>query len=233
MSTVQGHVAIHRGGSFRGDTSLLGEMHALLVPSYCDPRSLLLREVEHCDTLYIARDADQCLSAFFLVAWESLVVGGRPLPAVYMGLSAAREDTKNTGQIRELYAQFLGEAAEWQEATKQRLVLWFTTATPSAYLAAAALFGGLQPRTDGGYSVDSVLVAASIRQRYYTSSSRPAHPFVLPNVAGDTRYSESERDRIARVCERKRFTLLADLGVNESDGARVWGRYKRGFSRGS
>jgi hypothetical protein len=210
-----------RDGVFRSNRQLLEEIRDVLAPSYLDASALLDREVAHCETLYLATDEDRRLSAFFMVAWESITVGGVNLPSVYMGLSAAREDLKSTGHVRDLYAMFVSDAATWQRITGRTLVLWYTTATPSAYLAASAMFDNVEPRPDGTYSERAARIAAAITSAAYPGVESNGHPFVLSAAAPNTRYSERERIRIDGLCQKKGFTLFTILGIDESKGDRL------------
>lgn len=44
---------------------------------------------------------------------------------------------------------------------------------------------------------------------------------MLHGIADGTRYSASERRRIAKVCARKQFSLFARLGIEETRGDRL------------
>src|SRR5262249_29213619 len=103
-----------RNGVFRHDAELKREILSLLRPSYEDPSNLLEREFDHCETLYVARNGDDRLLAFFLVAWEPLDFKQETPQSVYLGLSATSEETKGSGIVRELYAQFRSDASAWE-----------------------------------------------------------------------------------------------------------------------
>src|SRR5437870_4360782 len=121
---------------FATDSAMRAELTELATPSYEDPRPVVDRELAHCDTLYLARDAGRRLVCFYLIAHEMVeVTGQRSIPTVYMGLSATRQDTKSSGKIAALYTRALEDAWRWQAEIGQRVVLWGTTATPSVYLA--------------------------------------------------------------------------------------------------
>ena len=200
-------------------SGLVTEMASLLAPSYVDCTAVLARELDHCDRLYLARDVQGRLATFFLTAFEDVTVEGTVVPTAYLGLSAARPDLKNSGVVRQLYEAFLIDAGKKEVATCRQLVLWFTTATPSAYKAGQVLFADVEPAVDGSYRTTSVALAAALRYRLHAATG--AHPFVLKGIADRTRYSADEVERIRLVNQRHGFHLLADLGVEESQGDRL------------
>jgi len=214
-------ISIARGGTFRTDPILIAQLRDILQPSYVDARPLLTRELVHCDTLYLYRDAFGQPESFFLVAWEVLLVGAEQVPTAYLGLSATRQDTKNSAIVRELYAAFLREAAAWERHSGQPLVLWFTTATPSVCLVAYTMFANAEPRAEGSFTERGATIAATIRSRLGLPATEGTHPFVLKGVAGSTRYSAGERERIHLISAKRNFTMLQDLGGYEECGDRL------------
>jgi hypothetical protein len=209
-------------GAFRDDACLKDEIFDLLSPSYEDPTTLLERELDHCDTLYVARDPSDRLMAFFLVAWEALTVNQATLKSVYLGLSATSQENKGSGIIRCLYERFRSDAYSWEKENQRRLLLWATTAAPSPYSAVNHLFDEVVPGADGSYSLWAAGVAQVLRRRYgLTSTDSGLNPFVLRAVAHNTRYSKSEVERINRIVEKNNFTLFRQLGIDERRGDRL------------
>jgi len=216
-----------RDGAFRENSDLRLEIAQLVQPNYEDPSALLAREFEHCDTMYLARDDDKNLVAFFMTAWETLVFKGEPLPAVYLGWTGADEGARTSGIARrefygQLYGTFMSEAADREKATGRRLLFWGTTATPSGYFALHRSFVELEPRMDGTYSVEGGEIARHLRERMGVADKKGEHhPFVLHGVAADARYSQKEVERIEMICEKKDFCLFKQLGVEERNGDRL------------
>jgi hypothetical protein len=209
-------------GAVRNDARLKEEILNLLAPSYEDPTSLLQRELEHCDMLYAARDQIGRLMACFMVAWEPLTINEGTLQSVYLGLSATSQETKGSGIIRNLYDRFRSDASSWEKENQRRLLLWATTAAPSPYTAVNLLFDEVVPGADGSYSLWAAEVAQTLRRRFGLPGGEPGlNPFVLKAVAHDTRYSESEVERINRIVEKNHFTLFEQLGIDERRGDRL------------
>jgi hypothetical protein len=156
------------------DLAVIDELHELIRPSYEKATTLLARETCFCDTLYTLRGPNDNLVAFFMVAWHQLELDDTSIQAVYLGLSATRQDTKSTGSVRHVYQRFANDARRWEHRTGKELLLWFTTATPSAYYAAQRLFDGLQPRTNGTYTSHGKRVANALRN--YVDADRGEQP---------------------------------------------------------
>lgn len=216
-----------RDGAFREDEDLRQSMLQLVQPSYENPTAVLAREFEHCDTIYLAKDAEDNLFAFFMVAWETLMIKGDALPAVYLGWTGASERARTAGVVwRDFYAQlygsFISDAVNWEKKSGRRLLFWGTTATPSGYFALQRGFVELEPRIDGTYSTEGAEIARHLRQRMrIVNQEAESHPFVLHGVATDTRYSQKEAERIEQICRKKGFTLFKKLGVEERNGDRL------------
>ena len=212
-------VYVRREGAFKTDEGLLFEIGSILAPSYHDATSLLAREWSSCNTCYEFRNSSGELLAFFLVEWPP---AQSVSPSAYLGLSATRSDTKNSGIVRELYRRFVVEATAWQESSGKMLRLWYTTATPSACLAAYTLLSDPNPRSDGSFDPVVLPEVDAIRNILGIGPCRENdHHFVLRGLAAATRYSEEERLRITKIVAQTGFTLLDDLGVAESNGDRL------------
>jgi hypothetical protein len=216
-----------RDGAFREDENLRRAILQLVQPSYEDPAGVLAREFEHCDTIYLARDDDDNLVAFFMVAWETLTFKGESLPTVYLGWTGASESARAAkvvwqGFYEQLYGSFMSDALDWEKKSGRRLLFWGTTATPSGYFALQRGFVELEPRIDGTYSAEGAEIARHLQHRMGTTNQEgESHPFVLHGVAKDTRYSQKETERIEQICRKKGLTLFKELGVEERNGDRL------------
>jgi hypothetical protein len=216
-----------RDGAFREDADLRLEVMKLVQPSYEDPAAVLEREFEHCDTIYLARDDEDNLAAFFMVAWETMSFKGEALPTVYLGWTGASELARASRVVwrdfyEQLYGSFISDAINWERESGRRLLFWGTTATPSGYYALQRGFVELEPRIDGKYSAEGAEIARLLRRRMgVTNQESESNPFVLRGVAADTRYSAEEAERIEMICRKKGFTLFKELGVEERDGDRL------------
>jgi len=205
---------------FQNDVAIKDLLRNIVTPSYQDPSDLLERELKYCNKLYLNEMSGKIVS-FFLVRWEELLVNNVVKPAVFLGLSATTSEMKGTGIVFSLYRKFIRDAQEWEASHLQRIICWYTTATPSSYFAINALFEKHIPDADGTYSEESRAVAQAICYKKGWMDSVTSHPFVLHNIAKNTRYSENERKRIDKIIIKKRFDLFLKLDINEMRGDRL------------
>jgi len=162
-------------------------------------------------------DSFGAVSCFYLTGWRPLRVGQEVMPAVHLGLSVTRQVTKNTGQIAALYHACLDDTRRWEAQHGRSLVLWCTTASPTVFLVYSQFLRNTEPRVDGTFTERGAGIARAIRADLGVDPDEGAtHPFVVPNIATDTLYSDAERRRVERVIRKKRFTVFRDLGVDET-----------------
>lgn len=206
---------------FIGNNSLQQSLLEIIRPSYVDPLPVFNREIQRCNKLYLATQ-NKVLVAFFLVSWESLEFQDKVIPAIFLGLSATSAETKNTGIVRNLYSRMLEDVKKWEDANQQQILIWATTATPSAYYGVSLLFPQLEPRSDGSYSKQGEQLAFAIRKKMgWENANKTRHPLVLHNVAKGTRYSPTENQRISQVMVKNNFTLFSKLAVDEKNQDRI------------
>jgi hypothetical protein len=203
--------------SYRDDKDLLEAMRVLIAPSYVGMPRMFEHDVELCDRLYLLVEAET-LVAFFMVGFIS--IGDGTSPAIYLGLSAAAESHKNSGVVRTVFRRFTTDARSYQAEREQPVVMFGTLATPSSFFAVHTMWKDAQPSGDGEFRESERGIAQQAAD-WLGARVSPAHPFVLPEYAVGTRYSESERRRIARVCEKHDFGLFGTPCTDPVlDGAR-------------
>lgn len=216
------NIDVIRQGEFRNDVAIQASLLSLMAPSYKDPVALIARELAHCNTLYLTRDAEGEVVCFFLVSWETLEIPEQGIiPALYLGLSAMRQGAKNSGYISLLYSRCIAEAVDWEANAGERLILWGTTAIPVVYLAVNSFLSQTEPYPDGSYTTSGSQIANAIRYKLGETPNNGHHPFALKGIASDTRYSQQEIERIQQMCLMKKFTLFQELGINETNGDRL------------
>lgn len=206
-------------GAFRNDAALLASMHELVAPSYDGVPAVLDYELAICDTLYLLTD-ELGLVSFFMTAATELQIADARVPAFFMGLGATRQSAKGRGQIRDLFLAFADDVRAREATTTERVLLFATFATPSTLYAFETLFVDVAPVRSGGYR-DEYLPALPAIRDFLRTSADPQCPFRLPRHAKGTRYSVSERLRLADICRRKNFTLFEMLDVDEARGDRL------------
>jgi hypothetical protein len=201
------------------DGPLHDELVALITPTYVDAPAFMEEEYRKNDRIYLLRDAAGALAAFFLVGWQRMELDGVERQTVFLGLSAARETGR--GLARQLYAAFNADARAWQAQHGERILVWFTTATPIVCGVAWRIFSETEPRPDGTFSAKTAATARQVlRTRDLERKLDAAHPFVLRGAA-TTRYSASELTRIAAVDYEPAGALLSRLTIDERRGDRI------------
>jgi hypothetical protein len=209
------------GQTLRNDITLMAKLYELAEPSYQDPTAVIQRESNCCTHLYLLL-RNNSISAFYLCAYELVRHQAKLIPMIYMGLCVSNQADKNSGLFYHLLNKMQQDGLAWQKEQEHDVLLWYTTATPSAYHAASQIFSDHMPRIDGSYSVETEEYAIAIRKHMGWSIPQ-GHPLVLPGVAVGTCYSEQELNRIAAICQRKNFSLFNNLGIDETKGDRLLG----------
>lgn len=203
------------------NSTLQESLLAIARPSYIDPLPVFTRNIQRCNKIYLAKQ-NEAIVAFFMVSWETVEFQGEIIPAAFLGLSATSMATKNTGIIRNLYRRSLEDIKKWEEANQQQMLIWATTATPSAYYGLSLLFPQLEPRPNGNYSELGSQLAFAIRKKMgWENASKTGHPLALHDIAKGTRYSPAESQRVAHVMAKNDFTLFSKLTVDENNHDRV------------
>jgi predicted GNAT family N-acyltransferase len=206
---------------FVNNQALIQELKEITAPSYEDPTAMIKRDLSHCNKLYLGHNPDGKLVTFFMVGWEPILFKGKYIPSVFLGLSATCQDCKNSGIVRTLYQRFVLDAQAWEEAHQQRLLLWYTTATPAVFHATNIIFSENEPYINGHYTNEGADYAIAIRHHMKWPAFEGEHPFVVKGIAKNTRYSALERARIEHIVKTKNFTLFAELGIDETQGDRM------------
>jgi hypothetical protein len=195
-------------------------LEPIILPNYESPLPLLRREIAHCNVLYILSTDQEEVASCFLVSEGYISVEGIAKAAVYLGLSATSAATKNTALVRELYKRCAEDIRQREQSDDEMRVIWFTTATPSAYYG-GSLYWEVEPLPDGSYSVGSKLLGDAICTQMEFERREGDHPFALRGAAGLVRYSQAERDRINKIVAKSGFSLLEMLKIDETCGDRL------------
>ena len=201
-------------------------MEEIARPSYEDHTTLFNKDLALCTDLYGMTDANNKLQSFFMTSWGKIQFRGRPLNSVFMGMSATRDDAKNSGNIRDVYRSFFEGVISKQKKTKEDYILWHTTITPSVCIAVEKIakirgdkcYPSLE---DGAFDETGRELAMAIINAYDLPMADASNPFLLREFAVNTRYSESERRRIARVKQKHNFSTFEKLGLLEEKGDRL------------
>ena len=215
------HVMKLSNGQHRSNARLLNEMKSIITPSYADSSELLEKEVQFCDTCFLAYD-EETLVGFFMTRHYVIQRSGQTFLTVYLGLSAIAQHLKGTVAVRLLYGACLADLAQVDTSSFDGSFLWGTTANPTVFVAASRYLYGIQPHSDGTFGESNLFALELLKEEFaawgWQTKSSQQHPYVLNGVA-TARYSFEERQRMSKFS--RRFTLFEDLGIDESNGDRL------------
>jgi hypothetical protein len=205
--------------SLRVNQAHLGSVVDIVRESYADPDAVLAAALADADTAYLGFDDSSELESFFLVrkSGPTISSGSGPKPTMYLGLSATRGDSKGSGRIVRLYRRLILDAQS--DPALASAIAWGTTATPVAFAVVQSLFTEVEPRPDGEFTTQGAHAAAQL-VRGLGREPDPNQPFVIRGLAS-YRYASAERERIAHITHKKRFTLFDRLGIDERRGDRL------------
>lgn len=220
MQTMQEELVIEclHSRTFRDDKALREELRMIVCHSYKDVSPLLDGDVERCTNLYLGR-MNNSIVCFFLVSHESLVVNGRRLPVTFLGFSGTSAESQSTGTIWKIYERAISDVKELERGNGDHII-WYTTATPSAYFAMERIYGHIYPDREGGLSTGAEAIVEALRLQWYPNAPATRPCCILRGVAA-VRYSEQEQYRIQQLTARKKFRLFEQYELDESNGDRV------------
>ena len=207
------------GDNFRLNPELHNDIIRLAEPSYENAEQILSAVVPTYDTIYVARDDNDELLAFFMCGFENIAINDEITPTIHLGWTCAARQSKGSGAAQALYKQFVADSQTIERSTGNRFLLWSTTLTPVGVHLYHKYFADVFPDIDGNYSPETARIAEALRRRL-NAPKTDAHPFVLKGTAA-ARFSEQERMRIKEITANKSFTLFDKLGINERDGDRL------------
>ena len=192
----------------------------IVRPYYTDATLLLARALSHNTHVYLSYHSD-VLVAFFMVAWETLMVIGVDKPALFLGLSSVDSEFRNKKLVSTLYKQSMLDVAEWQINHSEELVVWFTTATPVVWHSISKIYRIVQPTGEINCPQELAAIGRAIQQCHYPHAQPHPNPFVLKGVATSTQYATTERTYLAQSTQHSNQSIFEQLGVDEFAGDRL------------
>lgn len=202
---------------YQNDEAVVGEIMVLIAPSYKNAGAHITKDIESCEDLYVTRDEEGQLLAIFMVGYH--VINNRK--CCYLGLSACRQDIKNKGLVKALYKQFANDCRQRERQGNDRILCYFTTATPIVYYWFCNNFASTQPDIDGNCSESARLMLNTIAEKKYRQATfTPETPFLLRHAAEQISYSDEENARIAEATAKLGLKVFERYSLNERNGDR-------------
>ena len=208
-------VDIYKGDILKNEF-LYNSIKKLITPYYEDTTAILKREIQHCTCLYYIKNNEGVL-AFFMTNWETLA--GKP--SVYLGLTSVDEKYQDKKLINLLYLRFIEDGYLFKERNNISPVFYLTTATPLIYYFIQKWSDKHAPDFNGNYTPENKKIAMAYCKEHNINVAKN-NPFVLKNVAPQTRYSVKERKRIKDAIKATNFKLFENLGIDEENGDRLF-----------
>ena len=204
------HIEIRK--SFQQDQCLKNEMTHIALASYVDPKALLEREYINNDTIFLLRNEEGELAAFFMNGIHTI----HDEKINYLGLACVSERYKNSGFIIHLFLKYFEYLLE-NRVTKN---IWLTTPSEQIYKVISIFANNVNPRLDFSFSHSaSILAEKIIRHKSFTSHED--NPFILKGAADPTKYSNEECIRQS-VKKASPFAIqLNHYQFNEQRGDRI------------
>ena len=202
---------------FKQDIGLIDEIFDITASSYLSTTDLLGREIQHNQDIYLARDEDGKLLAYFMVNFEETAGHN----ACYLGLSACRQSHKGNGLVKSLYQKLVDDCKEKEAVSGQKILLWWTTATPVVYYWFNKHIAGVQPNLNGDYTPEGAdLIRKIIAEAYPNAFTDSEHPFILRGAAVNTHYAPAEVARLSEIARTLNLQVFEKFHVVEAAGDR-------------
>lgn len=195
----------------------LSQIKSILKPFYTDIGSLVVRELELNNYVYLYQDKASQILGFFMVNFPQVNNLGHNF--IYLGLSCASKHEKNIGFS--LYAKFTLDAYQLEKEFNTKIYLYGTTATPTLLRLLTKVWSNLRPSSEGDFSQNDKVLAEKIKPLLNYKNNAEEHPFVLKNYASKTLYSPAEKARILAYATKNKIHLFEKIGVREEEGDRL------------
>lgn len=203
--------------NYQDNQKLINGIKKLIQPTYRQAGEHVNHDIEICNELYTINSIEGELIAFFMVGFHMI----EDMPCFYGGLSACKDELKNTGIVKWLYYEFIRECIHKELEINRRIITYWTTATPIVYYLTNRYWINVQPTLQGECSNDGKAILEKIAKAKYTNIVREENaPFVLRNVAQQINYSDKEQERIKIAIDSLNLTVFNKYKLDETNGDR-------------
>jgi hypothetical protein len=210
-------IYIQKLHNFSSNQELIKQIYELSVPSYINSSALLERDINRCNEVYILRNDIGELLAFFMVNFEKIGT----INACFLGWSACHNDYKNAGYAKYLYNSFFLDCKEKESVLNDRILCFWTTATPIAYYWFNKNIDNCQPNLEGDITNEGKENFIKIVNANYSAIGIDEEiPFILRGVATNTNYSKKEKARLHKIEKELNIKAFSRYPINELNGDR-------------
>lgn len=210
-------MTIKKVKNFSKNKKIIQDLFTLTKPSYIDNTSVLNREINLCNEIYLMYDPLNNLMAFFMISYQTFT----SKHFCYLGLSACRHDHKNNGYIKKLYLEFARDCIKKEIKHNIKIITYWTTATPIVYHWFSKYFRNVQPDRSGNCTEEGLANLLNIAlEKYPKENFNHKTPFVLRKIAEQTYYSEQEKNRLKQTIIDLNLSVFQRYNLDESNGDR-------------
>jgi hypothetical protein len=208
---------IRRTENYQHNDSLIAEIHEIIAPSYKEAGSHITKDIERCPILYTINSSEGKIIALFMIGYHNI----DNMKTCYMGLSACREEYKNQGLAKLLYLEALRDCNLKEAEINQRIICYWTTATPIAYHVVQKIFQDAQPDHIGNCTPEAQKIISAIARANYPDVTVDATcPYLLRHAAHNINYSEEEKERIKKAARDLNLEVFDRYKLDETQGDR-------------
>ena len=202
---------------YQNNKELTDGIMELIIPSYKNAGSHISHDIEICNELYVISSDSGEMLAFFMVGYHSI----ENIACCYLGLSACRHEYKNSGFVKALYLEYARDCIKKELETNNRIISYWTTATPIVYHWFSKYFTKVQPDRQGNCTKEGLEMLLSIASnKYQKAKFNYDTPFVLRNAAQQINYSDQEQARIKQAITDLKLTVFEMYKLDETNGDR-------------
>ena len=202
---------------YQKNEDIIYQIKKLIEPFYSQAGDHIDHDIETCDELYVVNSDEGRIIAFLMVGFHFI----DDMPCYYAGLSACKDELKNTGVVSRLYFEFSKDCVHQESKLKERVIIYWTTATPIVYYFTNYFLKNVQPTISGKCTEEGKQVLETIANKQYTNAKQEdSAPYVLRNAAEQITYSTVERNRLKKAVKDLNLTVFDDYEIDEANGDR-------------
>lgn len=210
-------INIKKYTDYQNNKELIDGIMELIVPSYKNAGSHISHDIEICNELYVINSDSGEMLAFFMVGYHSV----ENIACCYLGLSACRQEYKKSAFVKALYLEFARDCIKKELEINNRIISYWTTATPIVYHWFNKYFTKVQPDRQGNCTNDGLEMLFKIASNKFQKAKFSYDiPFVLRNAAQQINYSDQEQTRIKQAITDLKLTVFDTYKLDETQGDR-------------
>lgn len=209
--------SLNKESNFIDNKEIIRQISLIASKSYKNNVGVFEREINYCDEFFTITDSLGNLIAFFMVKFEKI----DHINTYYLGWSSCDEKYKGLGLAKLLYNSFFISCNEYEIELNDKILCWWTTATPIAFSWFNHNIENCQPNKNGEISSQARNFYNVLRKNKYSDIDfKEEEPFILRNYASETLYSDKENDKLNLITTQLDYKIFKEFPINERNGDR-------------